>query len=165
MPELSPVYTEMRDTLLAVLPETSSMRPTDELPHVYGAVVDIGFEPLFTVIAFADGTTSVYDATGGAAVGLGEMVEFRVLSHGLLRAVEANLRAFGPVESTPVPLFGLVRITVLAYDGRLGVEVNGPALLTGKHKLAAIFSTAMAIMSRAQQLTEQGAGRKGPSAP
>ena len=154
-PELSPAYSELRDTMLAVAPHPGSMDPTEELPHVYGVLIDIGFEVLYTVSAFSDGTTRVYDSKGGAITGLGGMEDMAVVSHALLRAVEASLDAFKPVESTPLPGFQRIRFTVLTHGGRLGVEVDGPPLLKGPHPLSKPFAAAMAIMERARQVSTQ----------
>ena len=153
MPELSPVYTELRDGFLAVSPETNHMAPTDDLPHVYGAVIDIGFEALFTVAAFADGTTSVYNSTGGGAAALGTLPEAAMMSRAMLRALEAEVSGFKPVDSTPLPAFGRVRFTVLPYEGRLGIEVDGTPLLEGKHSLSKPFAAVMSIMDLARKLT------------
>jgi hypothetical protein len=153
MSDISPVYTEMRDTLLAVSPETSSMAPTDDLRRVYGVLIDIGFEVLFTVAAYADGTTSVYNGNGGGSAGLGDVADLAMMSRAMMRSIEANLDEFKPVESTPLPAFGRVRFTVLTYDGRLGINADGAALIKGQHKLSKPFAAAMAIMERARQLT------------
>lgn len=153
MPELSPVYTEMRDALLAVSPDVGGMQPSDDLPHVYGAVIDIGFEVLFTVAAFADGTTSVYNGTGGGAAGLGSLPDAAMMGRAMLRAIEAELDRFGPVESTPLPAFGQVRFTILTHEGRLGIEVDGTPLLRGRDPLAKPFAAVMSIMELARKLT------------
>ncbi len=160
MPELSRVYTDLREIFLEVTPESSSpeatpMQPTDELPRVYGVVVDIGFELLFTVAIYADGTTDACDATGGGVNDLGQMAEIAVLGRGILRAVEANLASFGPVESPPLPALGRVRLTALTYEGRLGLEVDGAALLKGQLPLSTAFSAVMAIMQRARQVAAE----------
>jgi hypothetical protein len=155
MPELSPAYTEMRDTLLAVTPETAGMQPTDVLPHVYGTLIDIGFEVLYSVAAFADGTTSAYDSTGGAVGHLGDLGDMAMMNRALLREVEAHLDQFEPVESSPLPAFGRVRITVLTYDGLRGIELDGTPLLKGQHPLSKVFSAAMAIVESARQVAAQ----------
>jgi hypothetical protein len=155
MSELSPAYTEAREALLASSPETSQTEAAEALPHVYGVVVDIGFNPLFTVAAFADGTTSAYDGNGQSVTGLGETMETLVLSRGILRAVEANIDSLRPVDSTPLPVFGRVRFTVLTYDGRLGTEADGPALLKGQHPLSNAFNAVMGIMERARHQASQ----------
>jgi hypothetical protein len=151
MPELSPQYMEMRQSLLDVAPDSEALAPTETLPHVYGVVVDIGFEVLFTVAAYSNGRTGLFMSNGGSATDLGEVPEILVLSRGLLRQAEADLTEFAAVESTPPPSFGRVRFTILTHQGRLGVNVDGPAVLKGQHKLSTLFSTVMAIMQLAQQ--------------
>ena len=155
MPELSKVYTEMRDGFLAVKPEANHMAPTNDLPHVYGAVIDIGFELLFTVTAFADGATSVYNGGGSGAASLGTLPDAAMMSRALLRSIEAELGRFTPVESTPLPAFGRVRFTILTYEGRLGTEVDGSLLLRGQHPLSKPFAAVMTLMELARKLTSE----------
>ena len=150
MSELSPEYTAARDALLASPPETTEAETAEAFPHVYGVIVDIGFNPLFTVAAFVDGTTSAYDGNGHSVTGLGESMETLVLGRGVLRSVEENMGSFRAVDSTPLPSFGRVRFTALTYDGRLGVETDGAALLKGKHPLSKAFTAVMAIMEQAR---------------
>jgi hypothetical protein len=83
---------------------------------------------------------------------LGVLPEIAVLGRGILRAAEANLASFGPVESPPLPAFGRVRFTVLTYEGRLGLDVDGAALLKGQLALSTAFKAVMAIMQRARQV-------------
>lgn len=159
MPEPTPAYTQAREALLATSPETSPTEATEPPRQIYGVVVDLGFNPLFTVAVFADGTTSAYDGNGGAVTGLGEMVAPLVLGRGLLGAVEANMASFRPVESTPLPAFGRVRFTVLTRDGRLGVEADGATLLKGGHPLSTAFNAVMGLMEQARSRAA------GPDAP
>lgn len=152
MPELSPAYTEAREALLATQPETIEVEASEAPPLVYGVVVDIGFNPLYTVAVFADGTTSAYDGNGIGVTGLGETMETVVLGSGLLRAVEASMASFLPVHATPLPAFGRVRFTVLTHDGRLGVDADGAALLKGEHPLSKAFIAVMGIMEQARHM-------------
>lgn len=110
----------MRNELLAVSPDTAHMQPTDALPHVYGALIDIGFEVLFTVAVYADGSTSVYNNNGGGNAGMGSLPDIAAMSGALLRSIEELLNEFKSVESTPLPGFGKVRFTILTYNGRQG---------------------------------------------
>ena len=152
MPELSPEYTEAREALLATQPVTSEAEASEAPPLVYGVVIDIGFNPLFTVGVFADGTTSAYDANGGSITGLGNVTEMQLLGQGILNAVEASMSSFRPVDATPLPAFGRVRFTVLTHDGRLGVDADGAALLKGQHPLSKAFTAVMGIMEQARHM-------------
>lgn len=155
MPELSPAYTETRETLLAVAPDAGLARPDAEPAHVYGLVADIGFEMLFTIGTYSDGATTLCGGDGTTITGLGDSVEVAVLSRGLLRQAEANLAAFAPVGPPPLPAYGKVRFTVLTYAGRLGAELDGSPLLKGEHALSPLFAAVMAIMERARQQKAQ----------
>ena len=155
MPELSPAYTEAREALLATPPATSGSENGEALPRVYGVIVDIGFDPLFTVAIFADGTASAIDGNGQSVTGLGEMMEVLVLGRGVLRAAEENMATFAPVDATPLPAFRRVRFTILTKDGRLGVEADGATLLKGQHPLARAFTAVMGIIERARHAAAQ----------
>jgi hypothetical protein len=152
MPELTPIYEQLRETLLETSPETDLMQPTDELPHVYGVVVDVGFELLFTVAAYADNRTIACDSNGGGFNDLAKSPEGLVLGYSILRDAEEHLDLFEPVESTPAPAFGRVRFTVLTYAGRLGLELDGPPLLKGQGPLSHAFAAVMGILERARRM-------------
>jgi hypothetical protein len=155
MPELSTIYEQLREVLIETAPE-APIEPTADLPHVYGVVVDVGFELLFTVAAFADRRTLACDSNGGGFNDLAESPEGLVLGHSILRGAEEHLDMFAPVESKPpLPAFGRVRFTVLTYDGKLGVELDGPPLLKGQSPLSHVFTAVMGILDRARRMVPQ----------
>jgi hypothetical protein len=149
MPELSPEYAELRELMLARAPG-SETQPTEELPRVYGVLVDIGFDLMFTIATYADGTTSACAGNGVGVNGMGNSMETLVLGRAILRGADTNLAMFEPIDSAPLPAFGRVRFTALTYDGRFGLEVDGPALLKGQSPLSAPFQAVMAIMEQAR---------------
>ena len=150
--ETSPLYLEMRDRMLALTNDEGRMRPTEQLPNVYGVIVDVGFDVLFSVAVFADGTTSVYNSQGGVISGLGRLQEIEFFNHQVLVAVETNLDQLEQVASTPLPDFGRVRITALTYDGRLGADLEGEPLLSGNEPLSDALLNSLAIIDRAQKI-------------
>ncbi len=154
MPQLSPIYEQLREVLIDTKPDTP-MEPTAELPHVYGVVVDVGFELLVTIAAYADGRTIACDANGGGFNDLGESAEGRVLGHSMLRDAEEHRDMFKAVESTPPPAFGRVRFTVLTYDGKLGLDLDGPPLLKGQSPLSHAFTAVIGIADRARHMVLQ----------
>jgi hypothetical protein len=155
MPEISPIYTQLRDVLVATTADTGSMEPADDLPHVYGVVVDIGFEMLFTVAVYTDGRVIACDANGGGFNNLGEIPETMIFSRAILRAVENNLDLFAPVENTPLPAFGRVRFSVLTYGGLRSANLEGPPLLKGQSPLSHAFAAVMGIMDLARHMVVQ----------
>jgi hypothetical protein len=155
MAEISTIYTELRDVLIATTAESGSMEPSDEFPHVYGVVVDIGFALAFTVAVFSDGRVIACDGNGGGFNDLGSAAETMVFGQLILRAAEQNLDLFAPIAETPLPTFGRVRFTVLTYEGRRGVDLEGPPLLKGQSPLSHAFTAVMGIMDRARHMVAQ----------
>jgi hypothetical protein len=155
MPEISPIYTELRDVLVATTADSEAMEPTDELPHVYGVVVDIGFQLALTVAVFSDGRVIACDGNGGGFNDLGQAAEAMVFGQLILRTAETNLELFSPVHETPLPAFGRVRFTVLTHEGIRGAELDGPPLLKGQSPLSHAFTAVMGIMERARQMVPQ----------
>jgi hypothetical protein len=163
MTEPSSVFAATRKRLLAVVPKSGAVRPSPDLQHVFGAVVDVGFNPLFTVAAFADGTVTVLDSGGNVIAGLGDMPEFRQRAHDLLAAVEGNLSRMAAVTRTPVPAFGRVRVTALTYNGRMGVDLPGEPLLSGLEPLSVVLLTSLAIIDKAQGVGKRSQAQVQPA--
>ena len=155
MPELSPIYKELREVLLATTAESGAMEPTDDFPHVYGVVVDIGFELLFTVAIYQDGRVIACDANGGGFNALGQIPESTIFGQAVLRDAEKNLDLFAPVDQAPMPAFGRVRFSVLTYEGLRSANLEGAPLVKGQGPLSHAFAAVMGIMDLARHMVRQ----------
>ena len=126
-------YLELRDAITRISPIEHGLVPTAELPNAWGALVDVGLPagPV-TIVAIADGTTSLYLGNGGATVGVGTVPSIRELTASLLRAVDAAVRILPPTWELPVPPTGWLQVVALTFEGMLLgraaiPEVEGPA--------------------------------------
>jgi hypothetical protein len=113
----------LRAHLLAMRPEDVNLAPTPELPHVWAALMEMAVsQATATLVAVADGTTSLYVSTGGGIIGGGEHETVRAESRKFLAAVEQLLPGFVKVDE-PLPVMnGAISFTALTYDGRYGVR-------------------------------------------
>lgn len=93
---------------------------------VYGAVIDVGQrQGAATLVALADGTTSLYLSTGGGVIGAGEHASVATASRSLLVELARHRSELEPAEDDEaLPGEGLVRIHLLHTDGRRSVEVR-----------------------------------------
>ena len=67
-------YLKLRDLILGLDSDRLDFPNPEDIPYVWGALIDIGFPELrFTVVSLADvdRTTSVYAGGGAARVGFG----------------------------------------------------------------------------------------------
>ena len=111
---------QLRAMLLASKPADFGLVPTTELPHVWAALMEMNVKnTLVTLVAVADGATSLYFGTGGGIIGGHKFEPVRDANHKLLLGVEKFLvaKAFVardvPLETTP----GAVSFATLTYDG------------------------------------------------
>lgn len=126
---LAPVYLQMRDAITTLVPGEHDLAPSDDLPQVWGVMVDVGLPPgPVTLVAIADTTTSLYLGSGGATVGAGTLPEIAAQARELLRRVDAAIAAFSPTWETPIPPPGGVHLTALTYQGMLAVRSTMDAL-------------------------------------
>jgi hypothetical protein len=143
VPGPASLYLQLRDAITRVSPVEHGLAPTAELPHVWGVLVDVGLpDGPVTVVAIADGTTSLYLGNGGATVGVGELPHIRALAATLLRAVDAAVPNLPPGWETPVPPTGWLQVVALTYQGMLVGQAAIPEVVSGGHPLSEIWTQA-----------------------
>jgi hypothetical protein len=112
------LYEELRGTALAVEPRSIGVAPTDDLPHVFGVVMDIGMDlGTASLVAFADGSVSIYYSSGGGTIGAGAHEQVRSAAHRLLAIANSDLASFAPDLPDALPAEGSTQLTLLTFDG------------------------------------------------
>src|SRR5439155_727819 len=81
---------DLRAKLLATTPNDVNIKPSQQLPHVWAALLDIGTATgSATVAVVADGTVSMYTSTGGGMIGAGQHQVIHMPAARFLKTVEA----------------------------------------------------------------------------
>jgi hypothetical protein len=144
----------LRDMVLTVDPATLNLTPTAGRPHVWGVLMETGYEDATaSLVAFADGTTSLYFSNGGGIIGAGEHAAVREASEGLLSAAESHVGRFAPVPDAALPAPGRVRFLVRTFNGTLGAEAAEADLGAGAHPLSAVFFAAHGVITAIRETT------------
>ena len=117
-PEPAQVYLQLRERILNLDPAEMDLHPSSIAPHVWGVLMETGY-PVgsATLIALADGTTSLYYSTGGGMLGSGEYIPVAEASKALVVEAEIHLRPMTPSTDFPLPEVGEVRFILLTYAG------------------------------------------------
>lgn len=90
--------------------DDSDLAPATALGRVWGVLMEIGYpEPVATLVALSDGTTSLYFSNGGGVIGAGEHGAVRDAASHLLTVANAHIANFEPTSATPLPTVGRVR--------------------------------------------------------
>ena len=159
------IFEALRSQALSVGAASVGIAPSAELPRVYGVVMDRAYpEGLATLVAFADGTTSLYTSGGGGVIGGGEHASVAALNRQLLIAAEDHLERFSLRHQTELPNDGRVLITVLTYTGRFAAESSAEDLGEGRHAAAPVFYAAHEVI-HALHMIEEGSTRGEGSGP
>src|SRR4051812_19903215 len=103
--------------------------PPPQHAGVSGVGVDIpaGGGAFATLVAMADGTTSLYSSTGGGTIGAGAHQAVADATHALLALVDRRLDEFGEDDDSEQPIGARVRFFVLTPDGRRVADVPDDA--------------------------------------
>ena len=106
------VYDGLRTAALEVTEAMVGTTPPGHPDVVLGVVVDIPSEGgVASVVAMADGTTSMYTSTGGGTIGAGSHQSVAAATHALLTTLQRLLEMFPPDDRVDLPPADLVHIT------------------------------------------------------
>lgn len=121
------VYNGLRTEALEVTEAVIGKAPPEH-PNVLGVVIDIPAEGgIASVIAMADGTTSMYTSTGGGTIGAGTHDAVASATQALLAKLEGLIEMFPADERVDLPLPDMVQITLITPDGRRRANVPAAA--------------------------------------
>ena len=144
---------DMRALALAIDPAEVGLQPSPELPSVFGVVMDTTYDSgVVTLVALADGTTSLYTTSGFGVIGGGAHPQVVAANYRLLRAAEAHRSVFGPDTSDAVPPPGAVTTRLLTFDGRFAATEQEETLGMGGSPLSPLFHAAHAVIGELRQI-------------
>jgi hypothetical protein len=122
-PEKQPsgdAYDGLRTMALGIT-EAEVGKPPPEHAQVLGAVIDVpSAGGIASVVAMADGTTSMYTSTSGGIIGAGAHEAVVAKSHALLAALQGRIEMF-PVDDR------VDQITLITPTGRRRASVPAAA--------------------------------------
>lgn len=111
-------------------------------------------EATATLVAIADGTTSLYLSRGGGIIGGGAHGKVAQQAAQLLNVAEGHLDGLVDSGERGLPGSGRVRLTALTYEGQRSAEAAEDDLGHGRHPLSEVFHAAHAVISELRELDE-----------
>lgn len=146
---------QLREQALRVTASDLELLPTATRPHVWGAIMELGYATgIATLMTLTEGTTSLYFSNGGGVIGAGEHPAVREAAESFLDVVEDHLADFPAVEVTPTPRIGRVRFYVRTFDGTLGVEATEEDLGRNHHPLSPVYHAGHAVITAIRESSE-----------
>ena len=144
----------LREMALRVSPDELGLKP--EAARVWGVIMDSVFPDggWYSLVVFADGTTSLYTNGTFGVIGAGSHPEVRTESDSLLAVADQELGAFQDIGDTSLPPPDHVAIRVLTFDGPRLVIAEEDELGYGRHAASVVFHAAHAVITAVRQATE-----------
>jgi hypothetical protein len=145
---------ELRERALSLTPSELNLAPTAELPNVFGILMETAYpEAVASLVAFAEGSTSLYFSSGGGIIGAGEHESVRAALVPFFRTAESHLHAFTRSDSTPLPKPGRVRFYVRTFERTLTAEADEQDLGEMRHPLSPLFHAGHNVIGAVREAT------------
>jgi hypothetical protein len=150
------IYVDLRARVLTLDPTTAGLHSTEELPDVWGVLLETGYpDGSSTLVALADGTTSLYLSSGGGVIGGGQDDQVAAATKRLVAAAQQELETLTQAETQAVPTDGVVTIRVLTYAGPRAVSAPEVDFGEGRHPLSDVFYKAHEVIAALRLIEQQ----------
>lgn len=139
---------DLRAMVLRLTPEEVGLSEDTSAGPVWGLVMETGMEGgYYTLVALADGTTSLYFSNGGGILGGGEHAPVREAGDELLTTANQFLESAAPASSTPPPAQGQTTFYFLTFDGIRSYTAPEEELGYQRDRLSPVFHAAHAVIA------------------
>jgi hypothetical protein len=125
VPEPTENFTAIRTHFLTQNYRKFNVSPSEKLPNVWAAIMEIGFpKSVVSLICLSNGTVELYFGYGGGITGGGAYESIRMKAEEFILAAETSLRKLSPAKNIPLPDVERVRFYVRTYDGNFTAQGN-----------------------------------------
>ena len=147
------VYLGLRDQALSIRPEQLADPPPGRLVAL---LMETGYpEAVATLVAVADGTTSMYFSNGGGIIGGGEHERVAAATRRLLEVAEQFVDDFTPSAAPPgLPSEGETQFVAIAPEGRSALSAPEEDLGEERHAASPLFYAAHDVITELRLIDE-----------
>lgn len=122
---------------------------------VWGMVMETGFsEGYFTLVALADGSTSIYFSNGGGIIGGGDHESVREATGYYLTGAQHFFEKASKVSEFPSPPNGYVNFYFLTYDGVWVCSASEEKLGNERDEFSSLFFAAHNVITELRKIEE-----------
>lgn len=145
----------LRMQALTLTPKEIGINRENFPKDVWGVLMETGYEDsAFTLVALADGTTSLYFSTGGGIIGAGEHESVRNASAQFIGWANKYASEAKPTKQYPLPKEGQVNFYLLSYNGVLTYSAPEQELGEQKDQLSNLFHAGHHVISELREIEQ-----------
>jgi hypothetical protein len=147
-PPVADVFSELRGQALRLTPDQlGDAVPTEA--GILALLMETAYrEAVATLVAVADGTTSLYFSNGGGFVGAGTHPTVAEASRLWLEAGGTFLPALSNVTEPPLPGVGMTQFVAVTPEGLRGAVAPEDDLGGNRHELSPLFHAAHEVITQ-----------------
>jgi hypothetical protein len=108
-----------------------------------------------SLVAVADGTTSLYLSTGGGVIGGAGHQAVRGVSEAFLDAAEAHLDRLEAISEALLPRTGAIRFHALTFDSLRSAEAEEGELVEGRSELTTLFYAGDEVLTQLRLIDQR----------
>lgn len=148
---------ELRAMVLALSAADLGLTRANYPHEVWGMLMETGMQGgHYTLVALADGSTSLYYSTGGGIIGAGSWPAVKAASERFLDQGDRALDRSAPARSLQPPPSGSTRFFFLTFAGMHVGTAPDAALTRKNHRLAALFRAGHEVITAIREATPPG---------
>jgi len=138
-PDLAAAARELREQAFSITASEIGISPSGA-GVIWSILMETGYpEAVATLLAAADGTTSLYFSNGGGIIGAGDHENVRAAATRFLALANENRALLTATRDHPMPGVGRVRFYARTFDGLLTGEADETDLGEERHALSPLF--------------------------
>ena len=148
-PPPAEVSSGLRTMVLSLTPGEIGLSAENSRGSMWGVVMETGIDGgFYTLVALADGTTSLYFSYGGGIIGAGEHESVRAASREFLTTANRFVSAAAPATGTAPPAGGATQFFLLTFEGLRSYSAPEIELGEERDPLAPLFHSGHAVISQ-----------------
>ena len=146
-PPPAEVYVGLRQQVLRLTPD--QLDPALAHVPILALVMETGYsEAVATLVAVADGTSSLYFSNGGGVIGAGTHAAVAEASRRWLETGEQFLPQLSVTTDPSLPTEGLTQFVAVTRDGLRGTVAPEEDLGEDRHRLSPLFYAAQDVITQ-----------------
>ncbi|HEX6400080.1 MAG TPA: hypothetical protein VF108_06370 [Actinomycetota bacterium] len=141
------MYSDLRRQVLGLTPDQLGPEVADA--PILALLMETGYpEALATLVAVADGTTSLYFSNGGGIIGAGAHDAVAEASRRWLEAAGAFLPRLSSTTAPSLPAEGDTQFVAVTPEGLFSVVAPEEELGEGRHSLSQLFHAGQDVITQ-----------------
>jgi hypothetical protein len=151
-PDPADVIRGLREQAFTVPASDVNVVPSTGHSRVWTVLMETGHpQAVASLVAVADGTTSMYFSNGGGILGAGQQATVRQASERFIALVDLHVDSLAVAEAHPLPAVGRVRFYARTFDGLRTAEAGEQELGEHRHPLSHLFHAGHAVITAVRE--------------